>query len=243
MKLDLKIIIGKAVNAADHPFCDEQDFRIAVVQKLQEELKNQKPLIITEYKYNNEKNKTSRIDIYLYVDGKEYAIELKYRPCCSYCNKKTRDRIIDLKGKNKGITITWLIDKLNNHKNEICVSKNKDDYGAIITWEKDKQVKKYYIMTQNTAYECVDDINKLQHFIKTVNKQAIAYAVVLSDQQWLEINGHIDLEDGAQTNKKQTKIHRIQSNKDISINQAKINIDANTPHQGYWLEITEIKNK
>lgn len=243
MKLDIKTIILKAVNEADHPFCDEQDFRIAVVQKLKEELKSKNPLIITEYKYDNEGSRTNKIDIYLFVDEEEYAIELKYRPCCTKRNKENRDGVINLKGKNKGITITWQIDKLGNHKDEIHVSKNNNDYAATINWHKGEQVSNYYIMTQNTAYECVDDINKLQSFIKNKNKKAIGYAVVLSDQPWPEVNGHIDLEYGAQANKKQLKIHNIQVEKDILVEQEKLNIDKNTSHQGYWLEIAEIKHK
>lgn len=241
-KIDLKRIIKEAVEETNHPFCDEEDFRIAVVNKLQEELKQEKPLIITEYKFNNKNAETGRIDIFLYFNRKGYAIELKYRPNCTLSNKETRDGTIKLQGKNKSITVNWLIDKLNKHKNEISVSKNNNEYGAIITWKNKNQEKKYYIMTQNLAYECIDDINKLQEYIINIDQKVIGYAVVLSDHEWPIINNHIDLE-AAQKNGKQKTIHHIINKSDINIKQNKMDISINTPHQGYWLEIAEIKNK
>lgn len=241
-KIDITKIIKMAVDETDHPFSDEEDLRIAVVQKIQTSLKKLHPLVIAEYKYISEDNTTNKIDIYLCVNNQDYVIELKYRPNCTKRNKTRRDGVLVLQGNNKGISVEWQIDKLCNHSHEISVSNDSNEYGAIISWRKGDQIRKYYIKSQYLAYECVDDINKLQYFVKKVNNKAIAYAVVLSDQSWPEINGHIDLEDGVQTNRKQIKDYRIQTNKGISISQEKIDIDVNTPHQGYWLKISKIKN-
>lgn len=242
-KIDITKIIKMAVDETDHPFCDEQDFRIAVVQQLQKHFKQDKPLIITEYKYKNNNNNTGRIDIFMFVNNKEYVIELKYRPNCTRSNKLMRDGLIYLCRSNKGVSIEWLIDKLNNHKTEISVSSNKSDYGAIITWKNTykKQEKKYYIMTQNTAYECVDDINKLNNYVNQVNTKAEGYAVVLTDHQsWLK-NGKIDLE-AAQANNKQSTKHLINKN-NINFKQEQLQVKPDTPHKGYYLLISKIQHK